>query len=297
MRAFLLGLFLFGLFCIFGRWYYVCQIRGNCQDKQEQVLPIERENNLYLVDGVDTLAGPFSQFYYEKGSIEPTLNASNKAFLEEVSTFLEANLDRKIMLTGKYSIEEKNAKSGFFENIGIARAAWLEDYFEENGIDQKNIETRGVKVADTNIDWSDLFMVMPKTETDLYDTPQYRFEDNTFSDSNFKSGSAEFLPGEQFIYYADTVRSFLSENPDYVLTIIGHTDSVDTEEFNQKLGLDRANAAKQYFEELGVQTPIVTVSMGEAQFAAPNTFPDGKPNTLGMQTNRRVNFKLEQKEQ
>ena len=294
MRAFLLGLCLFALFFIFGRWYFVCETRGHCGEQEQQIsLPDERPENLYLLDGKDTIGGgPFQQFLFAPNTTLPDMNASNQAFLQEVVDFLAANPERKIMLTGRFSESEKSANSGFFENIGIARAAYFETLLENRDIDQIQVETSGLLSSDADMDTPLLFTILPKEAPETFDIPQYRFEDNTFSESNFKVGSDEFLPRTQLVAYADSVKIFLEKNPNFILTITGHTDSLGTEALNMDLGMRRAVSAKGYFEELGITTPIKTVSMGKTQYAAPNSNPDGTDNEAGRQKNRRVNFKL-----
>jgi len=298
MRAFLLGLIFFALFLIFGRWYFVCETRGNCGEKEEEVLLPERPKDLYLLDGRDTIgSGPFEQFLFSPNIIMPDMNASNQAFLDNVTDYLTANPDRKIMLIGRFLATEKNAPSGFFENIGIARAAHFESLLENRGIDQKQIETGGLFSTEAEMERPLLFKILPKETANDFDVPQYRFEDNTFTDASFESNSDKFIPGEQLNVYVDSVRVFLSENPDFILTIIGHTDSVGTAEYNLSLAQRRAESAKEYFEEAGITSTINTASMGKTQYAAPNTKPDGMPDEAGMQQNRRVNFKLTTAEQ
>jgi len=296
MRAFLLGLCLFALFFIFGRWYFVCEVRGHCGEQEEQISLPERPKDLYLLDGEKTISGPFQQFLFAQNKFMPDMNASNEAFTDSVVDFLKKNPDRKLMLTGRFT-ENEALPNSIFENIGIARAAHFETLLEMRGVDQKQIETSGLLSADTEMNRPLLFTLLPEEAPETFDIPQYRFEDNTFSDSNFKVGSDEFLPGTQLVAYADSVKSFLSENPDYLLTITGHTDSLGTEELNMDLGMRRAQSAKEYFEELGITTPINTVSMGKTQYAAPNSNPDGTDNEAGRQKNRRVNFKLATQEQ
>lgn len=78
------------------------------------------------------------------------------------------------------------------------------------------------------------------------------------------------------------------------MTIIGHTDSIGSKEYNLDLGLRRAKNARQYFiDSLGVVAPIEVKSMGKSRPVAPNTLPDGSDNPEGRQKNRRVNFVLE----
>lgn len=299
MRAFLTGLICFGLFFIFGRWYFVCETRGNCAEQVTETLPPPRDNSLFLTHNADTIAGPFDQFLYPAGEINPTLNDSNEKFLDALTKFLKDSSAQKVMIIGKYGTDESEMPSGFFENLGIARAAGLEKLLENRGIDQKRIETAGsiASPAGRKIPLSFRIIDPAPVADTKFDIPQYRFEDNTFSDANFEFGSAEFRPGFQLVTYADSVKQFLDINPDYVLTIIGHTDSIDTEEFNQKLGMERAESAKSYFEELGITSSINTVSMGEKQPVAPNTNPDGSDNEQGRQANRRVNFKLNTQDQ
>lgn len=298
MRAFLLGLLLFAVLFIFGRWYFVCEIRGNCGEKEEQVTLPERPKDLYLIDGRDTVgSGPYEQFLFSPNVITPDMNPSNQAFLDNVTDYLSAHPDRKIMLIGRFSTAEKTASSGFVENIGIARAAHFESLLENRGIDQKQIETGGLLSTDAEMKRPLLFKILPKEEAQDFEIPQYRFEDNTFSDANFEFNSHVLNPSAQLKVYADSVNFFLKENPDYVLTIIGHTDSVGTAEYNLNLAQRRADETKKYFEGRGIISTINTVSMGKTQYAAPNTKPDGTPDEAGMQKNRRVNFKLTTAEQ
>ncbi len=297
MRAFLLGLCLFALFFIFGRWYFVCEIRGHCGEQEEQISLPERPKDLYLLDGQDTISGSYQQFLFAPNSILSDMNESNQAFMDKVVDFLKNNPDRKIMLTGRFSESEKSASSGFFENIGIARAAYFEKLLEKRGIDQKQIETSGLLSSDEEMDRPLLFTILPKEAQGAFDIPQYRFKDNTFSDSNFEWNSDKFIPGEQLMTYADSVKVFLGENSDFILTITGHTDSTGTADHNMDLGKRRAESAKASFENLGITATINTVSMGKTQYAAPNSNRDGTDNKQGRELNRRVNFKLSQQEQ
>lgn len=298
MRAFLFGLFVYAIFFVFGRWFFVCETLGKCDNTEQQTSIPDREKSLYLYDADTLIAGPFNHFYFKKDSITPVLDASNETFLNELQDWLNQNPDRKVMITGVNTDTEKASwKSKIYEFPGIARAAFVENLLERKGIDQKRIETGYETVDSVTVRQPLLFKIMPRVSKTGYDIPQYRFEDNTFSDANFAFNSAQFTPGVQLAEYADSVKTFLDINPDYMLTIIGHTDSIGTEEYNMTLGLARANSAKEYFEELGITRSINTVSMGKTQYVAPNSNPDGSDNELGRQKNRRVNFKLLSKEQ
>lgn len=79
------------------------------------------------------------------------------------------------------------------------------------------------------------------------------------------------------------------------LRVEGHTDSMGTDAYNQKLSEDRANAVKKWLTDNGKlgDTKITAVGFGKTQPVAPNTMPDGKDNRNGRAKNRRVNIVVE----
>ncbi|RYE89554.1 MAG: OmpA family protein, partial [Cytophagaceae bacterium] len=75
------------------------------------------------------------------------------------------------------------------------------------------------------------------------------------------------------------------------ISIEGHCDSRNTDEYNMVLGQNRADAAKTYLVKQGVaDTRLTTVSYGERRPAAPNDTPEN------MQLNRRDEFRMVLKE-
>ncbi|RZK19194.1 MAG: OmpA family protein, partial [Hymenobacter sp.] len=85
--------------------------------------------------------------------------------------------------------------------------------------------------------------------------------------------------------------SVLKMNPGINISIEGHCDSRNTDEYNMVLGQNRADAAKNYLVKQGVaDTRLTTVSYGERRPAAPNDTPEN------MQLNRRDEFRMVLKE-
>ena len=71
------------------------------------------------------------------------------------------------------------------------------------------------------------------------------------------------------------------------IAIEGHTDSVGTDDYNQRLSEQRAEAVRDYFIGQGVASQAVTVrGLGKSQPIASNDTPDGR------QRNRRVELVL-----
>ncbi|NJL74146.1 MAG: OmpA family protein [Saprospiraceae bacterium] len=85
----------------------------------------------------------------------------------------------------------------------------------------------------------------------------------------------------------------MAQHPEKVIKIIGHTDSIGSDAYNNPLGLERANNAKLYFEKLGITSQIIVETFGKKRPVAPNSLPNGKDNPEGRQKNRRVNFLIE----
>jgi len=82
------------------------------------------------------------------------------------------------------------------------------------------------------------------------------------------------------------------QNP-LCVTIEGHTDSIGSDAYNQRLSERRAAAVKQYLVSKGVGADrLTTVGRGEKDPVAPNTTPDGKDNPEGRAMNRRAELKV-----
>lgn len=71
------------------------------------------------------------------------------------------------------------------------------------------------------------------------------------------------------------------------INVVGYTDSVGTEEYNQELSVRRANAVKEYMVSEGIDPGIIDVKgMGEAEPVASNDTAEGRAQ------NRRVEISI-----
>ncbi|GAA4387526.1 hypothetical protein GCM10023186_33280 [Hymenobacter koreensis] len=84
----------------------------------------------------------------------------------------------------------------------------------------------------------------------------------------------------------NNVARVLKANPGLNISIEGHCDARNTDEYNMVLGQNRSNSAYNFLKKNGIgETRMVTVSYGERRPAAPNDSPEN------MQLNRRVEFR------
>ncbi len=293
MRTFFFGFLFFLLYALAARWYFVCEVRQLCGDAQLPAAPA-----LQLVEGDSVWLDGYEQFSFPEGSLRPEISSDNDEFLRQTASILRQYPEKHLAITGRLLKSEEGRPAGIYENFGLARAAAVERLFELMEIPEERISLDyEVVEGDALLQPLTFELYTPQPEVEPYARLQFSFEDMTFSDANFEYNSAVFKPGDAFIAYADSVRAFLEANPDYVLVITGHTDSIASSEYNYQLGLERAHSAAEYFRELGVKAPIEVQSRGESEPVAPNTRPDGSDNPEGRQRNRRVNFQLKPKGQ
>ena len=91
----------------------------------------------------------------------------------------------------------------------------------------------------------------------------------------------------------DKVYQYLSDNPGSKVKLIGHADAKGPAEYNLKLSEKRAVSAKDYLVDKGiVKDRIDILAMGEKNFAAINSNPDGTDNPEGRRLNRRVEYEI-----
>jgi peptidoglycan-associated lipoprotein len=104
---------------------------------------------------------------------------------------------------------------------------------------------------------------------------------------NFKFGQAQ-LPDEAKARLDEVVQQLKSNPNGAFIEVEGYTDSRGSKDYNQKLGLDRAEAVKRYLYEQH-QIPlhrISVISYGPDKPVAPNTTREGRAK------NRRVVIKV-----
>ncbi|CDZ56645.1 OmpA family protein [Neorhizobium galegae] len=74
------------------------------------------------------------------------------------------------------------------------------------------------------------------------------------------------------------------------VSIIGHTDSKGSDEYNDRLSNCRAISVKNWLSESGVTSEMTTEGKGERSPVAPNITEGGIDDPKGRQLNRRVEF-------
>jgi OOP family OmpA-OmpF porin len=104
---------------------------------------------------------------------------------------------------------------------------------------------------------------------------------------DFEFDSAELKGASSVVL--DVAIDSLEGCPNIPVRVEGHTDSIGADDYNQRLGLRRAQAVRQYFVNGGISTGRISAkSFGESKPIAPNDTDEGRA------LNRRVEVHAEQ---
>ena len=298
MRKIYLALVLlaFVALVIFGRHEFVCNMLGLCGDESvktsQGIADSERTKDLnFSIDGEPIIEG-HDQFAFINGAVS-LFNNDNTAFLTKILNYLNENPTTDLKITGRYTSEEKLKTSGIFDNLGLARAAVIRDWFEV-----RNIESdRRIKIfsaLDDNALKSPLVFegIAPQAgvpnQYDNESVPRYTFEDMTYQ---FAYDSDKFIPNDAFKTYVEKVKAYLQKEENFKkeILIVGHTCDKGKEMYNYNLGKSRAENAKAYFIKNGniSKDKILTDSRGMSKPMIPND-----NNEENRKQNRRVNIQI-----
>ena len=290
MRAF----FFFLLLCatlVWSRFHYVCHVKNLCDGVA--IIDTSRPQTLSLKDGDKIILDNYEQFGFDDKEVNPKLSANNTNFLDKVADYLKANEEKNLKITGFYREHEEGIKFNMFDNLGIARAVKIKEALESRGIDAGRISIDYNKINGNDLLEPITFELLSRSPDEFGSegtrlTPMaFSFYDMTFTESNFDFDSDVFKPGTAFKTYADSVKIYLALNPDKTLTIIGHTDIIGTDAYNNELGLRRAKSVRKYIRDMGVESKINIGSKGKREPVAPN---DTEANR---RKNRRVNIRID----
>jgi OOP family OmpA-OmpF porin len=92
---------------------------------------------------------------------------------------------------------------------------------------------------------------------------------------NFDSNKADIKP--QYYDFLNENVAVLQKNPTIKIKIMGHTDSIGSDEYNQALSERRAKAIEDYFISKGVDpNRIFSQGFGESKPVASNDTPEGR---------------------
>jgi OmpA-OmpF porin, OOP family len=215
-------------------------------------------------------------------NIQP-VNDSINAGIGLLKTYFDKNKD-KLVITG-YALNSETNNSTY-PNLALARANDLKNYFVSKGIASNRFELKGEmrdawKMSGDTILGNADFRIMQAEEVAAVKTEDWAALKAKINANPlilyFNTGQAQInLTAEEKQKVADLSR-YLDNVEGAKLNAVGHTDSAGNRDANVKLGLNRANFAKDYLAKNGIPAAKIDASSkGPDEPIADNKTADGK---------------------
>ncbi|TDP02923.1 OmpA family protein [Flavobacterium sp. 245] len=203
--------------------------------------------------------------------------------VENLKTFLISNPKQKVTITGYATSDETNTTK--FENLALARANDIKNYFVSKGLLEAQFDIKG-EIIDK---W--------KTDLDtLLGPADYKFEtiDTTTTANDEWSILKEKINADPLILHFNTNKSsdnltavekqkvsdivkYMNQVKDASVLVVGHTDDVGNRDSNIILGQKRAEFSKNYLAKNGIEASRITAeSKGPDEPVGENTTAEGK---------------------
>jgi len=131
-----------------------------------------------------------------------------------------------------------------------------------------------------NLDTNDIYITIKLTKIDEFSSGEKIIINNLFFEFDSAEIKNESIPElERLVVFLKKINKNIE--------IIGHTDSVGSEEYNRKLSLKRANSIRDYLIKKGIdKNSLFTKGLGESQPLKPNQ------ENFNQSLNRRVEIKV-----
>ncbi len=267
------------LFLIWGSgstYWYVCKIKGFCEQTQVSA-PAKDAHETHQQVSVKKIK--HSLLYFLRNKPEPVINDTLQ-WQAEVKSLKQLQAEgKKLHIEGPYYAGESNPTD--FDNLGLARAEALKKLLSRT-IPDSLIKTQA-KLIDASSGLSPDFIEYDKNWTKWLVDNDFVKEQGQKTIIYFPYNSTKEIKNKAIISYMDAVVNNMKNHPVLNILIVGHTDNVGNAASNKLLGLKRANRIRNWLVRKGIDAKrIITKSEGKNQPIADNATPEGR------QKNRRV---------
>ncbi len=273
-----------------GTYFYItccseCMASVEEEIPKEAVMPVAPEATSYpfAFSNGDYAYNSNDNFNFQNSSssILMPLSANVEAGVNSLRGFLEENMGKVINITGYYTNDETNDSA--FPNLGLARANAVKNHFVSSGISSTRINTMGELMND-----------MVAKDGAYLGPVAYSLEGESENAEDELKALYEKINANPLVLYFNTAEAsisldagqrqkvadisrYLDKVEGATANVVGHTDNTGVAETNMKLGLDRANFAKEYLMQNGIsEAKINTSSKGQTDPIESNATEEGK---------------------
>ncbi|MFK8164763.1 MAG: OmpA family protein [Lewinella sp.] len=202
-----------------------------------------------------------------------------QAELDALYAKFQQDPNQALEVTGRY-YEGEAAPEGF-ENMGFYRADEIKQLLVAKGIPEGNIRmlsrlisgakpAADARFAAGNFGWGTMVVEGEADKPELVEVS------NTEIKIRFPFDKSTKTLGKEVEDYLETLAERVKTSGE-TITIVGHTDNVDTDAYNQRLGQQRADFVKARLRSYGVDAGLVsTSSRGESEPESSNATAAGR---------------------
>lgn len=247
----------------------------------ETPVTVSQNHNSFVLKGQGIDYHCNDNFNFLKNDLEfiTPVSDSIKLGIENLKAALLANPKQKISITGyALSDEQNNTK---FENLGLARANNIKNFFISQGLPETQLNTKG-KIIDKWQMVNDTLLGPVEFYIESFDTVVVSADEKDKINANplilhFNSNqSKESLSKEESQKIVD-IATYSKNTPDVTVLIVGHSDSSGNYQTNIILAKKRAEFTKNYLIKKGIASSrIETQSKGSDEPVADNKTTEGR---------------------
>jgi OmpA-OmpF porin, OOP family len=226
-------------------------------------------------------------FRFGRSNEVPVISQPVSSTIDSLVAYARSHPERRIIITGYYSMEEKNNTT--FNNIGLARAAGVQKVLVEKGMADSLIATNAVVTDSLYFTKTDtlaggISFFIDKTPLSAV-AEELLFAPRTVY---FNTGSNTLAITPELETYLLQAGAYLTAHPEKKLQLTGYTDSVGNPISNNALSLARAGFVKNALIKKGLpDNQMVTAGRGMLEPIA------GNNTAAGRAKNRRVSITLQ----
>jgi outer membrane protein OmpA-like peptidoglycan-associated protein len=277
----ILGSYLYLKFCC------NCSEKITTDDTPKTAVPTVQEPNFvpFVLNGpgIEYQTNDNLKFLKNNATLIMPVSDSVLNGIQKLKLFLVSNPKQKVVITGYATSDETNSTT--FENLGLARANEVKNYFISEGLSEKQFTTKGEIIdkwkmsADTLLGPSNYtFETIDSTSTSTDEWTALK--DKINADPlvlHFNTNqSRETLTSLEKQKVADIVK-YTENVKDAIVLAVGHSDNVGNRDSNIVLGQKRAEFSKKYLSKNGIDpTRIETQSKGPDEPIGDNNTSEGK---------------------
>ena len=303
--GYLLGMLVTIVVCMILAWIFCCgaNVSGTSVENEVVSNTDRKKSDRNTVDTTAATSMPFSISERNGTAIYETnsnfnFNVSEFDILlpldKEVTTGIRTlkeyivdpgNEHKMLNVTGYYDEGEQNTSA--FANLGLARANAVKNYFVNEGIASKHINTYGERNTSLSPDGG---IYRGPVAYKLIELAQ---EDEESAMSEMTK-IADAIKADPLVLYFNTAEAsvslseaqrlklgdmsrYLDKVDGATIIIAGHTDSEGSNTTNDRLGLERADFAREYLKNNGIPgSKIKTITKGKREPIASNGTEEGR---------------------